>query len=171
MLFTEFYYDIILNKIITSIVIFFIGVILGGIFGKLTKKILHEINFNRITTRIFRLNLVRPISVGVTYTIYAITIIIVLNRLKITNFVGKSLLLFIIIIISIELLLNLKEFIPNIYNGIKLRNILKIGQEINTDILKGKVIKISLMNTIIVSEKGDKLYFQNYNLRNKLLKN
>lgn len=162
--FGEFYNNVFLNRIVGGAVIFFIGLILGKVFGKLTSRILHEIDFNRITSKLIRLNSEKLLSKLVSNIVYLFTIILVLNKLEITGFIWRGFLLFLIVVIISNLLLHIKDLLPNLYGWIKIKNKIKQDDIIKTELIEGKVNKIRLLTTMVTTNKGDTLFIPNFSL-------
>ncbi|MBR9690107.1 mechanosensitive ion channel [Candidatus Woesearchaeota archaeon] len=163
--FQTFYQDIILSKIVTSAIIFFVGITVGKILGKLTQRILSELEVNKIARKLpfSRFNFEKRIAWLVSNLIYLITIITILNRLEITQFLWKGILLFLVLIIVFALLLDLKDLFPNIISFaiIKKRKLLKKGKNVKTPLVEGKVVRISLFSVKLLTKKGDEIYIPN----------
>lgn len=162
--FTGFYYDFFLSRIVSAAVIFFLGFILGKVFGKLAKRVLRELDFNRITSRVVRLNSEKILSNMISYAVYLATIIMVLNRLEITGYILRGILLFLMVIIFLELLLHLKDFLPNIIAWAMLKRRVSSQDIIKTGLAQGKVEKITLLSIRITTRDGDELYIPNRSL-------
>lgn len=164
--FNTFYSEVILNKIIASAIIFFLGFMFGKVCGKLLKRFLSEIDLNDKFLNIFlnKINIEQIISKTIEYTIYIITIIITLNKIGLTNVVIKGILIFSIALILFTLILDLKELIPNIFSYIQIKRekYFKVGDKIKIHLATGVVKKISFIRTKIVTEANDELYIQNH---------
>lgn len=166
--FNNFYSEIILDKIIASAIIFFLGFMLGKVCGNLSKRFLSEIDLNDKFSNIFlnKLNIEKIVSITIEYTIYVVTIIITLNKIGITNVVIKGIMIFLVALIFFTLILDLRELIPNIFSyiQIKRKRYFKVDDKIKIHLATGVVKKISLIRTKIITESNDELYIQNHSI-------
>ncbi len=164
--FMQFYQDIILNKIVTSLIMFFLGFMLGKIASNLTKRFLEEININKKTLNTFlgRINLETLLSNIVAYVIYLSTVIMALNNIGITRYVFTGLIIFFGLMLISTLVLDIRDFLPNIFAFIKIKNKKYFfkGDRIRTHLAEGVVKNITPLTTRIITDRGDELYIQNY---------
>lgn len=169
----SFYQDIILNRIVTAAIIFFIGFIIGKIAGNIIKKILAEVELNKktVNTILGRINTEKFIAIIVSYTIYFATILMALSKLGITRYIIIGIILFFAFIIISTLLLDLKDALPNLYAWMMIKNkgYFDVDDKIKTHFAEGSVKKIGLLNTRIITNHGDELYVHNYSLLENLI--
>lgn len=162
--FTEIYSKLII-KLLVAIIIIFIGFILGKVVGRLILKLLSEISINsffkKATGINTRVDLI--ISKGITYIIDFFVIIIALDAIAFTPTLIYILSGALLITIMLSIIVGIKDFIPNIIAGIFLyrRNVIRHGDKIEISGHRGKVEKITLMETIIKKTNGDFLYIPN----------
>lgn len=168
-----FYREIILNKIVTALIIFFVGFMLGKIAGSLSKRILEEANLNKksINTFLGRINLEKLFSNLVSYLIYLGTIIMALNTLGITRYVALSLLISFAVILVSTLVLDIRDMLPNLYSYLKIKSRKYFCEQdwIKTHLAEGTVKKITPFTTRIITSKGDELYIQNFAILENLI--
>lgn len=181
MAFTSFselsgYWDSIVNhffaRFIVAVIIILIGFIIGRILGRLTHKFLKEIELNNILKKAsINAKLEEVISHFVTYFIYFITVIWALNEMGLTVTILNLISIAALIIIIISILLAIKDFIPNAFAGLRIlrKERIKEGSKVIIDSIDGKVKKITLLETIIETKKGDKIHIPNATLFKKEL--
>jgi len=181
MVFTSFsevsgYWDSIINyffaRFIVAVIIILIGFIIGRILGRLTHKFLKEIELNNILKKAnINLKIEELISHFVTYFIYFVTVIWALNEMGLTTTILNMISAAALIIIIISILLAIKDFIPNAFAGFRIfrKERIKEGSKVVVDNIEGKVKKISLLETIIETKKGDKIHIPNATLFKKEL--
>ena len=171
--FVKFYQDIILNRIVTAVIIFFVGFMLAQIASNIVKMFLAEVDINKRTLNTFlgRINLEKLFSNIVAYLIYFGTIIMALNRLGITSYVFYSLLIFFALILFSTLLLDIRDLLPNIYAWLKIKSkkYFSENERIKTTLAEGVVKKITPFTTRIITDHGDELYIQNYAVLENLI--
>jgi len=167
----EVLYSPLFSKIIISIIVLLIGLTIGRIVNRVVKRVLNELEIDssiRKTTKI-KISIEKIIANLLTFVIYFVTSILFLEELgaSITtlNIVIASVLL--VIIILIFFILN--YFFPNIIAGIflKRKNMLKEGDKIKFGDKEGRIISMSLIETLIKTKKGDTIYIPNSTLAKK----
>jgi len=154
-----------------AIIILLLGFIIGRIIGKLTQKVLLEIELNRLIKKAtgMKIALEEITAKFITYFIYFIFIIWALNELGLTTTILTMISGAALIVIILSILLAIKDFIPNAFAGfvIHRRRKIKPGDKIKTDGLQGKITRISLVETEIKTRKGDTIYIPNSILTKK----
>ena len=162
--FNVFYKNPFIQKILTAVVILFLGMIIAKLVQRFLKKILHELDINRMTGNILRLNSEKLISNLSSNIIYLLTFVSVLNILNITGYVWRGILIFLIFLIVSDLILHIKDLIPNFIGYLKIKNKIKVDDTIKTDLIEGKVRKISFLNVKIKTKENDVVYLPNNTL-------
>jgi len=161
----------IFTRSVVAIMILLLGFVLGRIIGKLTQKILHEIELNSIIKKAtgIKVALEQVVAKVLTYFIYFIAIIWALNELGLTTTILTMISGAVLILILVSFLLIIKDFIPNAFAGFMIhrKRQLKPGDKIRTDGLQGKITRISLVETEIRTSKGDIIYIPNSLLTKK----
>ena len=146
-------------NLIVSILIIFLGLIFGRFLGNLTKKILSELEADRLIKKHISLELKAENVLGnlVKYASYIVAIIIALNQLGITGIVLIAVLFLAVIIAAGILLFDIRDFSHNLIVGLfsKKRKLLKIDQEISISNVKGKIVDISITEIKVKTKNED----------------
>ena len=161
-------------KLIASIAILLIGLIAARIISKVIKKVLHELELNRILKEQagVKLPIEEFVSSLAKYLIYFIAIIWALTELGLQTVILYIILTIILAILVSFIVLAFKDFIPNITAGffIHQKNMIKKGDIIKVKGIEGKIINISLVETTIKTN-GDIVYVPNSILtKNEIIK-
>ena len=161
----------ILTKLIIAIIILLIGFIIGKFIGRIMQKILHEFELNKILKKAtgIKISLEEIISHFLTYFIYFIAIIWALSEIGLTTTVLNMISAAILILIIISIILAIKDFVPNFFSSLFIlqKELIKPGNKIEIDKIQGKVKKIGLIETEIITKKGDIIYIPNSILTKK----
>ena len=156
--------DFTLN-LIAAIVILLVGLVIGRFLGNLTRKVLHELELDKLLreqTR-FKIPLEQFLGSLVKFIAYFIAIIFALDQLGLQTAILNIILAIIIMIIVIFMILAIKDFIPNLMAGLFLhqkRNI-KPGERIEVNNVEGEVINITLTETKLRTRSGEIVYIPN----------
>lgn len=153
-----------LNNIIGAVVVLLIGLIIGLIVKKILKKILHEVELDKIVGKLGKkISLEKKISNLAAYLIYFFALVVSLNQLGITPIIlyiiGGAFLL----LMGATFLLGVKDFIPNLIAGIVIykKGYWKKGKTIKINGIEGNIDKLGLLEMVIKTKKGDKIYVPN----------
>ena len=159
------YLSDILVKLIVAIAIILLGLVFGRFLGNLTKKLLHELEINRVLSEQAKLNipLEEFISSIVRYLIYLIAVITALSQIELASTIFYILVGLILATLLAFVILAVKDFIPNAVSGFILhkKNKFKIGDTIEVNNIKGKIIEISLLETKIKVKSKDIVFIPN----------
>ena len=156
--------DLTLN-LIAGLVILLVGLVVGRFLGNLTRKVLHELELDRLLreqTR-FKIPLEQLLGSLVKFVVYFIAIIFSLDQLGLQTAILNIILTIILIVMVVFMILAVKDFIPNLVSGLILhqkRNI-KPGEKIEVNDIEGEVINITLIETKIRTKSGDIVYIPN----------
>lgn len=160
------------GKIIVAVVILLIGFILGRIAGRIIYRIMHEIEFDKALKRGgMHFTVEKPVSHLVTYFIYFMAIIWALNAIGLTTTILNMISAAALVLIIVSILIAIKDFIPNVISSFFIfkKRLIEEGDIIKIDNLQGKVKNISLIETEILTRKGDIIHIPNATLTNKEL--
>lgn len=168
----EIFYGVI-DKLFIAGIILLIGFIIGKVISRLVQKVLHHIGLDIIikdTTGI-KISIEDIISHFILYFIYFISIIMALRKLGIAPYILNIVSALVGIIITVFLVLSLKDFVPSMIAGIIItqKAIVKEGEYIEACELKGKVISVSLIETKIQTKSGDIILIPNSHLIKKTI--
>lgn len=164
-----------LIHLIAAIIILIAGFILGSLLSKLTRKILNELETNKILKEQagIRLPIEEFISRSIKYIVYLIAIIWALNQLGLTTRILEIILVTILVILVIFIILAVKDFIPNVVAGFLIyqKGIIKKGDVIRIKTTEGKVIHIDLLETRIITKNKEVVHIPNaYITKHELMK-
>ena len=161
-------------NILIAISILLIGFIIGKILKKLIKKLLHNIRLDQTLRKSMgiKVSLENIISITVSYSIFLISIILSLNQIGVTAFILNIIAASIILLITISIILALKDLVPNFFAGIKIaqKEIVKPGDIISFDKITAKVIEITLTEIKLESKSRDIIFIPNSLLLKKTFK-
>lgn len=160
----------ILVKIASAIFILFLGFIIGRFLGKLSHKILKELEIDEMIANAIRVKipLADLVSFIVHFFIYSVAIVLSLNQFGI----GIKFLYFIVVIILLSLLIfiitTIKDLIPNLYAATKIKNKFAQGQKLKVGNIEGTIIEITNTDVRIVTKHDDFMSIPNSYLIKKL---
>lgn len=153
------------DKIIISLLIFFIGFILARILERLFRKVLRELELNSIVkmTAGIKVDIEKFISRTAAFVVYFITIIAVLNNLGLTTTALNIVLFAFLLLVIVSFILAVKDFIPNFFAGFMIhkKKILSNGDSVKIDGIEGIVKEIGMLQTKIVSKGKDVIFIPN----------
>ncbi|MAG45598.1 MAG: hypothetical protein CMH63_02380 [Nanoarchaeota archaeon] len=154
-----------LSKLIVAIVVILIGFLIGRFLGNLTKKVLKELNTNKILKENLGINL--PIeqflSGLVYYLILFVAVVMALNQLGLSTIILYIILVIVLVIVVGLVVLAFKDFIPNVFASfwIHQKNILKEGDKIEIKDVKGVVEEITLTEVKIKTKDNEVVLIPN----------
>jgi small-conductance mechanosensitive channel len=155
----------VVNNLILALLIMFVGFIIGKFIGKFVERILAEVEFSAIVRKIIPLQFSLEAMIGslLAYVIYFITILIVLTRLDIEKQVVNFVAAVILVVVVLSFFLGIWDTVPNVIAGIRLqrRRFMRLGGRIATGIVDGKIVEMSLTDTVVRTRKGDRIYIPN----------
>ena len=162
-------YTSLINKIFINIVefifILIIGLVIGRFLGKLSYKLLHEFEVNRILGQRFNVDvhIERLASRFVQYSIYALSFFYGLKTVNVSIKFFYYTLVIMLIILAIYLILQVKDYIENLFIGTFFINkeFLKIGQKIKIKNIEGSIIKITQTEIKLLTNDNDVLFIPN----------
>ena len=144
------------SKIIIAVSIILLGVVIARFISKLLYKVLIQINLSNIIKNNF--NLALPLEDTISslakYTIYFLSLYLALNEIGIRVFIGKVILVIILILTAVILFFVLKDFGPNFIAGTLLhkKKLIIKGDVIKVLGINGKVIEVRLLDTKIINK-------------------
>lgn len=162
--FTDIYSKLII-KLVVGVIIILIGFIIGKILGRLVYKVLNGIRINEFFRKATGIKASPDmiISKAITYLIDFFVIIIALDAVAFTPSFIYVLSGALIVIIIFSIILGIKDLIPNIVAGLVIfrKGIFRHGDNIEINGHKGKIDKITLIETIIKKKNNDIIYIPN----------
>jgi small conductance mechanosensitive channel len=151
-------------KLIAALAIVLFGLILGNLFSKLLKKVLHGFELNRVLKdQGIKFPLEEFLSSILKYIVYFIGIIWALTELGLATVVLEIVLIVILILVVIFIILAFKDFIPNITAGffIHHKNLFKKGDHIRVKSIDGVIQEVDLIETKVRTVDGDVILVPN----------
>ncbi len=145
-------------NLVVAIVIMLIGHIFSIVLSKFVKRILGELETDRILQKSgLRIKVERSLSRLVRYVILIAAFILALNQLGIISTLVSVIFIILSVILVIIVVFSVKDLIYNSFYGllIKWKKMIKIGKNISVKGVSGKVIKFGLSDTIIEDSDGD----------------
>lgn len=159
------YLSDILIKLVVAIAIILLGLVFGRFIGNLTKRLLHELEINRVLSEQANVNipLEEFVSSLVKYLVYLIAVITALSQIGLAGTIFYILVGLILATLLAFIILAVKDFIPNAISGFFLhkKNKFKIGDTIEVNNIKGKVTEMSLLETKIKVKSKDVVFIPN----------
>jgi small-conductance mechanosensitive channel len=146
-----------ITSLVVATVVLIVGIVIGQVTERLSKKILHEIAVNTLAERAgLHIALERGISVLIKYAIYVLSLLLALQAIGLTqqmfNWIARS----VFILIALFILLGLRDVVLNIVAGITLSwRKLKVKDTITFKSIKGKVTERGLLEIHVLTRKGD----------------
>ena len=149
----------IISDLIVAVLIIFLGLIISRFLGNLTRRILKEVEIDRLIKNysIIVISIEDFIGNVVKYLAYFFTFIIALNQIGITGIVIIVILVLGILIATGIVLFDLKDFFHNFFVGLfsKKRKNFKLNKEIKIAGVTGNVEDIRIKEIVIKTKKGD----------------
>jgi len=152
-------------NLVAAVVILIIGILVGRFLSNITKKVLQELELDRVLKEKvgIKLPLTQLISSIIKYLVYVASIITALNQLGLQSIILNVILWIIIAVLIVFMILSLKDFIPNLVAGLFLfqkRNI-NAGEMIRVNDIEGEVLNITLLETKIRTRNHEIVYIPN----------
>lgn len=155
------------TQIIGAFLIILLGLISSRIIYNITKKAIIEFELKYLFKKVGLERVERQIPVIIRFLIIILSIIFALLQLGISFTAIKILLIIMAIITIIFILLSFKDILPNLISGILIKRSkkLRIGETIKIKNIKGKVLRISLLETEIKTKNNETVHIPNSLLR------
>ena len=161
-------------NILLAISILLIGFIIGKVLGRLIKKVLHDFKLDPALKKSIglKISLENMISSFISYSIFLISILMALNQVGVTAFILNIIATAIILLITVSIILALKDLVPNFFAGIKIaqKEMVKPGDTISFDKITAKVVDVTVTETKLESKSGDIIFIPNSLLLKKIIK-
>ena len=154
-----------LLRILAAIAIVIVGFIVGSLVAKLVRRVLEELEMNRVLSEYLHLHLRLEQWVGVVlkYIIYVIAVLWALSQLGITSILLQLGIVILIVVVSVIILLQFKNFLPNLIAGIMIqrRRLIIVGEKISVGAVEGRVRAIGILETKMETKDGDIAFIPN----------
>ena|SRR3989338_7114963 len=162
-------------NLIAALIILIVGFIVASILSKLTRKVLRDLETNKILREQaqVRLPIEEFISQAVKYVVYLVAVIWALNQIGLTTTVLQIILVTLLVIFIIFIILAFKDFIPNVVAGFIIyhKGTIKKGEQIRIKNIEGKVIHIDLTEIRLITKNKEIVHIPNsYVTKHELIK-
>jgi len=162
-------------RIVVALIILVVGLICGQLAGRLVRKILGEVQLDKLIRRVtgLRVKVESIVGSAVKYFLYFVFILWALDTVGLGSLVLNILAGGVVVIIIIAMLLGVKDFIPNAAAGVYLqyKGTVQKNDTVKCGNVQGKVIEMDLVETRIETSQGDIIYMPNSNLlKNSVVK-
>ncbi len=154
-----------LIQVVSAVTILILGLLIGRFLGKLSYKILNELEIDDILTK--RLGSIVDIEKYIGKLLqYAIYVISAFYSFRILGFPIQSLyylFLLIIFLVFIFIILEVKDYVYNFCIGLFLINksFLTLGQRLKVNDIEGQIVKITKTEIKILSDNNDTFFIPN----------
>lgn len=156
------------DKILLASLTLLVGIIIARMLGKLTMKILQEIDVDGLIKKLTGVEtaLDEVCSIAVMLVFYAMTFLLALNILGVERIALEAIGVLITAIIVISILLTLQHAIPNVFAGLILhqRKIIRVGDQLKLKSISGSVTHIGLFEITLQSKDRETVYVPNRSL-------
>ena len=153
------------NKMLLAALTFLLGAIISRMLGKLTAKILKEIELDLVIKRLTGIEtaLTDVFSIAVSIFFYGLTSLLVLKILGVNVFVIETIGFLIITILLLSILITLQHAIPNISAGFGLRQrkVIMAGDHLKLRDISGTVTNMGLFEITLVNKDKEIIYIPN----------
>jgi small-conductance mechanosensitive channel len=152
-----------LNKFVLFILILFIGFLAGKILSRLVRKVMTDAGADDGARKRlgFKFSITKAVSGTIAGVIYVGSVFLALTAIGFALTVIQIALLIVVIALVTSTFLVLKDLLPNLVAGLSLRKTIKQGAYVRADSFEGEVVSTSLLETVIVSRRGDTLLIPN----------
>lgn len=166
------YFDGIFNKLVMAVVIFLIGLIIGRLVGNFIKRILNELEINKVVKKTTAVDIHIEENAGdvLSYIIYFFAAILALESIGLAKTILNIIAGGVMLLIIIAVILGIKDYVPNFISGIIIykNKLIKKGDYIDVADVKGEVVNVRLIETEI-KNGSDSIYIPNSTiLKNRL---
>ena len=152
--------DAVLSSAVLAVVYFLMGVVIAKLAERIIEWVLHELEVdNWLKKAGLKFAFEQSIAALVKYVIYAVTIILVLDQLRITAPVLNIVAYGIGLLVLAGILLGFKDFVAGI--SIHRRGFVKEGDQIRVRDIEGEVRSVNLLDTRIKTSTGDIIFVPN----------
>ena len=160
-------------KAITALLIILFGMLIGNIANNLIRKILRDIEINKMFREQLRLKIKfeEIFASIIKYFIYFVTVILALDSLGFSTWILQAILLIFALLIVVFTVLAFKDWLPNLISGfyIKKRKKIKKGDLVSISNVSGRVIKVNFIETKIETNNKEIVFIPNLSIARKYL--
>lgn len=142
----------------TTLITLFLGILLAKLVGKIVQHVLAQAEINRLLKQSGITSIDERVARLAEYTIYAGTILFILQQLGLTRIVFGILITIALILIVASIALSIRDFIPNATQGLFIRKKLKhhLGKKIKIGNTAGLLDRIGIIQSTL---QGKELHY------------
>lgn len=151
-------------NIAVALVILFVGIVIGRIVKIVLRSVFAEIEIDYLVRKATkrRYKIKNMVSTAAEYSIYSASLIVSLRVLGIASDVVIVILLLAAGVLSASVVLNIKDFFPNIAARSKInKKLLLSGKNVKIGNTSGIVKKVSFTGVFLKTGSGDTIFFPN----------
>lgn len=134
-----------------AIITLLAGFIIAKIAGKIVKRVLANVELNKILAKAKFTPMSDAVGGIVEYALYFATFLVVLQQFGLAHITAWIIGIIAAVVIIFSLTLTARDFIPNIVVGLFIRKKLnaKLGKQVQIGIISGKLVHVGAVNSII----------------------
>lgn len=147
-------------RIIVALVIVILGLIFGSFFSKLAKKILEDLECDRILKKEAKISLLsfeHSLPKLVKYFVYFIALLFALQALGIVNAFVYAVLALLILVVAAVLLLSMRDCLPDLIAGFRIhrKKSFRIGDHLVMGSTSGEIVDFTRTDIKILTKKKE----------------
>jgi hypothetical protein len=142
------------NTFAVAVIILLAGFIIAKIAGKIVKRVLANVELNKILAKAKFTPMSDAVGAIVEYALYFATLLVVLQQFGLAFITVWIIGIAAAVVIIFSLTLTARDFIPNVVVGLFIRRRLKakLGRQIQLGMISGKLVHVGAVNSIIKSK-------------------
>ncbi|MGM5481288.1 MAG: mechanosensitive ion channel domain-containing protein [Nanobdellota archaeon] len=160
-----------ISSLTVAFILFVLGLIIGRLLGRVVEKVLKEFKVGSAVRKKtgMKTSFEKLVSGFVSYSIYIVFFILALNKIGITAVILDIVAIIIIVVLSISLILSIKDSMPNIiaYRKLSGRADVTIGRKITVQNITGTIEEMTLFELKVKTSSGDIIHIPNSFLMNE----
>lgn len=139
------------NTFAVAVIILLAGFIIAKIAGKIVRRVLSDIELNKVLTKAKFTPMSDALGAIVEYLLYFATLLVVLQQFGLANITLWIIGIIAAIIIIFSLTLTVRDFIPNAVVGLFIRKKLKakLGRQVQIGMISGRLVHVGAVASIV----------------------
>ena len=142
------------NTFAVAVIIMLAGFIISKIVGKIVKRVLANVELNKVLAKAKFTPMSDAVGGIVEYVLYFATLLVALQQFGLANITVWIVGIIAAIVIIFSLTLTARDFIPNAVVGLFIRKRLnaKLGKQVQIGMISGKLVHVGAVNSTIRSK-------------------
>ncbi len=134
-----------------AVIILLAGFIIAKIAGKIVRRVLSDIELNKVLAKAKFTPMSDALGAIVEYLLYFATLLVVLQQFGLANITLWFIIIIAVVVIIISLTLTARDFIPNAIVGLFIRKKLKakLGRQVQIGMISGKLVHVGAVASIV----------------------